>query len=49
MSKWIEKNGNKYRLDGKFYIAENESYVIYHDVQYNLIKGYYKRERLLKE
>ena len=41
-NEWVEIDGAKYRVDGEFYIAEDESHVIYRDERYNQINGYYK-------
>jgi hypothetical protein len=49
MSKWIEMNGNKYRLDGEFYIVEDESHIIYRGVKYNFFNNYYRRHHFSKE
>lgn len=45
----IEIKGNKYRIDKEFYIAEDESHIIYRDDRYNQSNGYYKCLRNLKK
>ncbi len=43
MEKRVKKSGKKYRHDGEFYIAEDESHIIYRDVKYNGFSNYYRR------
>ena len=41
----IEKDGEKYRLDGEFFTAADGSHVLYRGIKYVWIKRYYKRMR----
>ncbi len=49
MSKWVTKSGKKYRVDGEFYIAKDESHIIYRDVKYNWFSNYYRRHHFSGE
>lgn len=48
MSKLVEKNGKKYKVDGEFYIAEDESHIIYRGVKFNWFDNYYRRHTFSK-
>ncbi len=43
MSELHEIKGKIYRLDGEFYIAEDESHIIYRGIKYNWFDNYYRR------
>ena len=42
-NEWVEIDGVTYRVDGEFYISEDESEVIYRGVKYIWVKNYYQR------
>jgi HNH endonuclease len=46
---WVEKFGRKYRLQGEFYITEDEKYIVYKDHQYKWDGFYYKRYHYAKK
>jgi HNH endonuclease len=43
MSKIVKRDGKKYKIDGEFYIAEDESHVIYRGIKFVWLDSYYKR------
>lgn len=46
---WSEIKGKKYRVDREFFIAEDESHIIYRGVKYNWFDNYYRRHHFSKE
>jgi HNH endonuclease len=49
MSELVEKDGKKYKVEGEFYISEDEALVIYRGVKFIWFDGYYRKKGIFSK